>query len=149
MDRAWYCLGSLSEPGPLVLSPNPSSVAADQCDRPSQPSPAHDPGRAGEDLYSLSTDKGRPPGAHPQVTVTCMPAATPADQLVANWCVGRHAGAPMGGHGNTLVGEKRGPSSHCCALPVCLGLCPNVCPSRASPLQERPWQLCNPGLAGG
>lgn len=65
----WTGLGTA-----LVLSPNPSSVAADgdldQCDRPSQPSPAHDPGRAGEDLYSLSTDKGRPPGAHPQVTVT-------------------------------------------------------------------------------
>lgn len=78
-----------------------------------------------------------------------MPVATPADQLVANWHVGCcPAGALMSGHGNALSGEKGGPSSHCCALPVCLGLCPHVCPSQASLCRRDPGSFAPRGCQG-
>lgn len=59
----------------------------------------------------------------------------------SNWSqAGWWAVMPVGGQS----GEEEGTRAHTAVpLPVCLGLCPHVCPSWASPLQERPWQLCN------
>lgn len=144
----WTGVGTI-----LAPSPNPGPSDASGCgwglgtSVTSPPSPRLPMTLVGpgEDLSSLSTDKGAfPPGHTPKLQ---SPGCLQPPQLPSRSQAGTRAVVQV----PPWVGSRgrRGQSSHCCALPMCLGLCPHVCPSRASPLQERPWQLCNPGLSGG